>query len=230
MAAKSLGTPICTLSKFQSFIAPLNIIPSAKLHFGNNELLIHSTESSNCAFVILKYKAPITTPLSIAIDLATIKGIKSDDIQLYTKDNMLIFHDDGLSYKCASLSDPNVDRRDREGPEIKWEHIKLQLTTAHIKKILTMLNAKNKYNFKYTDGLLEITDATDNATEYQVEIEGAGTYFTQLHGMYLIDIFMAPKHFDGCTIILGNNTPFSITYACEWLDLQYFIAQMIDQD
>jgi hypothetical protein len=227
---KSLGTPICTLSQFQSFISSLGLLSSAKLHFGNNELLIHATEASNCAFVIMHYRTPIETPISIAIDLNNIKGIKADEIQIYTSNNQLIFNDDGLMYKCAALSDPNVDKRDREGPAVKWDHVNLALTNAHVKKVLTMINAKNKYNFDFSDNVLTINDATDNAMEYIIEVEGSGTFHTQVHGMYLVDIFMAPKYFTGCVVTLGNNTPFKVSYACEWLTLDYFVAPMIEQD
>ena len=234
VSKKSLGTPICTLSQFQSFISSLGLLSSAKLHFGNNELMVHSADTSDCAFVTLHYKAKIETATSIAIDLKNITGIKSDEIQIYVDGSHLIFHDDGLLYKCAAVSDPNVDRRDRECPQISWEHINLSLTSAQIKKILTMVNAKNKYDFVFVDNLLTILDVTNDyysdTSEYRIEIIGDGNYKTRIHGMYLVDIFMAPKYFSGCVVTLGNNTPFKVSYACEWLTLEYFVAPMIEQD
>jgi len=227
---KSLGTLICELSQFQSFINALGIISSTKIHFTEDGIIIHSTDTANVAFIVLNYKTTIATPLSIAIDLVNIKGIKSDVVQIYHNNNSLVFHDDGLVYNCASLSDPNVDRRDREGPEVKWEHVIIPLTSEHIKKILTMVNSKNKYDITLQDHTLTINDATDNNRAYHVEVEVDGSYSTRIHGDYITDIFTAPKHFSGCNIILGNDTPFKVEYECTWLNLAYLVAPMIDKE
>lgn len=223
------ATKICELSQFVSLVNSLKPITSAVLHFTPSSIMIHMVNTSNDVFVCTEYKIANEITTDFAMDLDIWNTIKNNEVVLLLDDIILQAKVGKVTHKCKSLSDPKVMTRDREAPSPdKWPHCKVTLNNDDMKALIGIISPNAKYDFKVENGQLIISDCDGNV---EMTIEGGeGSFKSRFGGSLLEDVLFAPKYFEKCDLYIGNNSPLTIDYSCEWLNCRYIVAPMIEED
>jgi hypothetical protein len=220
---------LCTIDHYQSFVSTLNPLQSFEIHFKPNLIDIHMLNSSNDVWVNVLYKTTITTPCSICVDREPLQLVKGEQVIVELDGNKLKFKTGKLTHSAPQLADPSITRKNKDDIEIKWPHITIDLTASDVKDILSIINNKSKYDFILQNNTFTIRDATNNDVEFNTPTNLEGEFTSRFHGVNLIDCILSAKHVEGCQIILGTESPIEFIYHCEWMDVTYLIAPMIEK-
>lgn len=220
-----MTSQLCKLDKYQSLVAMLKPVHSLELHFKPDMIDIHMLNTSNDVWVNVKYHTPVSTPCSIAVDTNDLTAVKGEEVVFNLDGNMLLLKSGKLTHKAPKLADPNVMKRNKDDIEVKWPYLTIPLTTGDIKDIVSMIDNKSKYDFIVHNGIFSIKDMTNDAVQFDMEVDTSDEYLARFHGVNLIDV-LHTKHFEGCNVLLGNDCPIEFIYKCEWLDVTYLLAPM----
>lgn len=228
-----MAIKVCELDQFKSFIDAVKTLSSAVVHFNdtNNTIDIHTVDSAGTILIWARYNTPIHHAFDISLDLQPLQQIKANEVKILFDEPLLHVKVDKVTHKVPSLSDPSVTRREKEMIDTVWPHHTMILMPDDMKALIDIINSKMKYDWTVTNNILRIQD-TDNTVEMEIEVDacdGDVTYASRYGGALLEDVLMAPKHFDKCIIKLGKDTPLHLEYNCEWLNLQYVVAPMIEE-
>ena len=223
-------TKICELSQFTSLVNSLKPITSTVLHFTPDLINIHMVNTSNNVFVCVEYKTDNAIETSFALDLDTWTSIKNNEVALLLDDIILQVKVGKVTHKCRALADPKVTSRDREAPNPdNWPHCKVTLSNDDMKALVGIISSTGKYDFKVESGTLCISDC-DQKVEMNIDSGSTEPFKSRFGGTLLEDVLFAPKYFEKCDLYIGNNTPLTIDYSCEWLKCRYIVAPMIEEE
>lgn len=221
---------LCTLDKYKSFSNALNPLHSLELHFKPDCIDVHMLNSSNDVWVNVIYRTPISTPCSFLTDREPIQKPNDDKVVMAIDGNKLTMKVGKLTYSSARLADVGISRKNKDDIEIKWPHTTLTLSASDLTDISKLIARDTKFDFIISSNTFSIVDVVNEDTRFDSPCEVEGTFTSRFHGNNLIDCIINAKHFDGCTLIMGTNCPIFIKYHCEWLDVNYMLAPMIENE
>lgn len=228
-----MSTTLCTLEQFQSFAQTLKPLNSLELHFKPDMIDVHILATGGFVWVSVQYKTTITTPCSICVDTNALIQVKGDSVVMGLDGINLTMKSGKLTYKAPKLVDPGIPKRNKESINVTWPHVIVNLTPGDIKDIISMVDSKSKYDFKLSNGVFSLIDVSNDSVQFDMTLDGIDdtlTYTTRLHGQNLEDVLLTTKHFTGAQLLLGDKCPVEFIYACEWLDVTYLLAPMIEED
>ena len=225
--------PLCKLEQYQSFVSLLKPLYSFEIHFKPEMIDVHMLNGSNDVWTSIQYKTPIINPCSICVDTNALTPVKGDVVDISIDGNNLLFKTGKLTHKAPKLVDPNIPKKNKESINVSWDHIVVTLTNADLKDIISMVDNKSKYDFILNEGVFTLKDISNDLVQFDMPIEGADPtlqYISRFHGNNLVDVLFNTKHFTGCNVIFGSKCPVEFVYKCEWLDVVYLVAPLIEQE
>lgn len=221
---------LCTLDKYKSFSSALNPLHNLELHFKPDCIDVHMLNSSNDMWINVIYRTPISTPCSFISDREPLQKPNDDKVIMSVDGNKLTMKVGKLTYSSPRLVDTGITRKNKDDIEIKWPHLTIPLTASDVADLSKLIKNDAKYDFIISNNTLSIINVVDDSIRFDSPCEVEGEHTSRFHGVNLIDCILSVKHFDGCTIILGTKCPIFIKYHCEWLDVNYMIAPIIEND
>lgn len=219
---------LCTLDKYKSFSSALNPLFSLELHFKPDCIDVHMLNSSVDVWVNVIYRTPISTPCSFLTDREPLQKPNDDKVVMSIDGNKLNMKVGKLTYSSSRLVDTGISRKNKDDIEIKWPHVELTLNQSDVNDLSKLIKNDAKYDFILKDQILSIININDENTRFDSPCEIEGEYTSKFHGQNLIDCILSAKHFDGCKLIMGTNCPIFLKYHCEWLDVNYMLAPIIE--
>jgi hypothetical protein len=216
---------ICKLEHYQSFASTLKPLNSALVHFKDG-ISVTMLNTSADVWVGVKYVTDITHEGSYPVDVNSLTIVKGDVVDVKLDGNVILLKPGKLTHKAPILADPSIEKKNKSEFKVVWPHSIVDLTAEDMKDISSMIDNKSKYDFTISNNTFSIKDMTDGDVQFDIPYECGDKVISRFHGVNLDDTIISAKHFNGCQLLLGNDTPLSLQYTNEWLTVNYILAPM----